>query len=71
MLMISLNVLAYFWTILATALSGYIILKYGLNTKDVAQRNAQFRSLQRHFLTPYLSILLAESIQVFIFFSFC
>ncbi|VDD92512.1 unnamed protein product [Enterobius vermicularis] len=63
MLMISLNVLAYFWTILATALSGYIILKYGLNTKDVAQRNAQFRSLQRHFLTPYLSILLAESIQ--------
>lgn len=63
---VSLNVgqLAYICAITCTALSAYLVYKLGLTTRDAAQRNAQFRSLQLHFLIPYLAILLAESIQV-------
>uniref|UniRef100_A0A0N5AGM1 Molybdate-anion transporter n=1 Tax=Syphacia muris TaxID=451379 RepID=A0A0N5AGM1_9BILA len=58
-----LNGLALIWTLFAVAFTGHLVFKYGWGAKDVAQRNAQFKSLQRHYLIPYLSILLAESIQ--------
>uniref|UniRef100_A0A914S1N8 Uncharacterized protein n=1 Tax=Parascaris equorum TaxID=6256 RepID=A0A914S1N8_PAREQ len=69
-MVVSLNVgqLAYTFAITCTALSAYLVFKLGLTSRDAAQRNAQFRSLQLHFLIPYLAILLAESIQVSILF---
>lgn len=55
--------LAYLWTLLAVSVSAYLVYRYGWGSKDAAQRNSQFKKLQIHYLIPYLSILLAESIQ--------
>ncbi|VDK47446.1 unnamed protein product, partial [Anisakis simplex] len=64
-MLVSLNVgqLAYVFAISCTAFGAYFVYKVGLTSRDVAQRNAQFRTLQIHFLLPYLLVLLAESIQ--------
>ncbi|MFH4981070.1 hypothetical protein AB6A40_007779 [Gnathostoma spinigerum] len=62
---LTFNGLAYAWAISLTSLSMYITFKSRRSwfSREIAQQNSEFRSLQRTFLFPSLLIYLADSIQ--------